>query len=85
VTIPLLRPAMLSAWTLFFIFFMGEISCTILLYTGKSITDSVGIWNALGMGSSIQAFAFGMVQTTIIFLTLALAYRGGRSHAVLTE
>jgi iron(III) transport system permease protein len=85
ITTPLLRPAMLSAWTMLFIFFTVEISASILLYTSKTITMSVAMWNFLAMGGSINAFAIGIVQTTIVFIVLAIAYRISGSYAVFVE
>jgi iron(III) transport system permease protein len=85
ITTPLLRPAMLSAWTMLFVFFTVEISASILLYTSKTITMSVAMWNFLAMGGSINAFAIGIVQTTIVFIVLAIAHKISGSYAVFVE
>jgi iron(III) transport system permease protein len=76
---------MLSAWTMLFIFFTVEISASILLYTSQTITMSVAMWNFLAMGGSINAFAIGIMQTTIVFIVLAVAYKISGSYTVFVE
>jgi len=74
-TFPLMRPGILSAWMLLFIFATNEISATILLYTPQSQTIAVRVWTAVQSLGAMQAFAYATVQSLIVGLVLFLAYR----------
>jgi iron(III) transport system permease protein len=75
ISFPLLRPSVVSAWTLVFIFVVVEITATILLYTTETRTLSVVLWNGVEMSGSIGGFTIGVLQTTVVFFVLALTYR----------
>ena len=75
ISLPLLRPSVISAWTLVFIFIVVEVTATILLYTADTRTISVVMWNAVEMTGSVGAFTIGVVQVTLVFVILALTYR----------
>lgn len=75
ITLPLLRPSVVSAWTLVFILVVVEISATILLYTADTRTLSVVMWNAVEMTGSVGAFTIGVLQTVVVFTVLAVTYR----------
>ena len=74
-TFPLMRPGILSAWMLLFIFATNEISATILLYTPQSQTIAVRVWTAVQSLGAMQAFAYATVQSVIVGIVLFLAYR----------
>jgi iron(III) transport system permease protein len=81
ISLPLLRPSVLSVWTLVFIFCVVEITATILLYTTQTQTLSVVVWNAVEMSGSTGAFTVGVLQITIVFIALAIARRWlGSAH-----
>ncbi len=75
VTLPLLRPAVMSLWTLMFINIFTEISATIVLYSAQTKTLPVILWNFMASGNQTRAFAVAVVQATIIFIILVLADR----------
>lgn len=75
VTLPLVRPSLLSLWTLLFIFIFTEISATILLYNPQTVTLPVALWNLMASGHQTRAFAIAVVQATIIFVVLYIADR----------
>jgi iron(III) transport system permease protein len=75
ITLPLMRSTVLSVWTLLFVLFFLEISATILLYSPNSETIAVVLWNQLANSNQPTAFAIGVVQSTIIFVVLAIAQR----------
>lgn len=75
IVLPLLRPSLISAWTLLFIFVVVEITATILLYTANTKTMAVVMWNAVEMAGSVGAFTLGVIQVTLVFGVLAGVYR----------
>jgi iron(III) transport system permease protein len=75
ITLPLARESVMSIWTLLFILLFLEISATILLYSSNTQTLSVLLWNQLASGRQPPAFAIGVVQSTLIFLILAVTHR----------
>jgi iron(III) transport system permease protein len=75
VMLPLLHPALISLWTILFIFIFMEISITIMLYTPDTITLPVLLWSRMSSGSQTQAFAVAMVQTTLVLAMLYVANR----------
>lgn len=79
ITLPLLKPSVMSAWTLIFIFIVVEITATIMLYTSNTKTLSVVMWLAVDMGGSVAAFTVGVVQSTLVLCALAVAFWLARS------
>ena len=75
VLVPIIRPSLLSLWTVLFIFIFMEISATILLYTPDTRTLSTVLWNYMGSGSQTRAFAVAVLQATLIFVLLILTDR----------
>ena len=71
ILLPLARPGILVAFLLVFIPAFGELSATILLYTGGTETISVAIYrlNDLGQIEVVSALA---VFTIVVILTLSL-------------
>lgn len=75
VLIPIIRPSILSLWTVLFIFIFMELSVTILLYSPTSQTLPVVLWNYMASGSQTSAFAVAVFQATLIFAVLFIANR----------
>jgi iron(III) transport system permease protein len=75
VLVPIIRPSILSLWTVLFIFIFMEISATILLYTSATRTLSTVLWNYMGSGSQTRAFAVAVAQATLIFALLIVTDR----------
>ena len=66
VTARLMRPALLSAWTMVFIFSVREISAAILLSSSDNVVLSVLSWNYLDYGDVPKAAVVGLIQTVIL-------------------
>lgn len=75
IALPIIRPSILSLWTMLFIFIFMEISATILLYTPDTRTLPTVLWNYMGSGSQPRAFAVAVVQATLIFVILFVTDR----------
>jgi iron(III) transport system permease protein len=67
VTLPLLRPALLSAWSLLFVFATREVNEAVILSGPKSRPLAVLAWNYVEQGSIRNAAVVGL------FLTLVMA------------
>lgn len=68
VTFKLIRPGMLSAWILIFIFSVREISAAILLSSASNKVLSVMSWDYLEFGNVQNAAVIGLLQTAILVL-----------------
>jgi iron(III) transport system permease protein len=66
VTLRLVRPALLSAWVMVFIFSVREVSAAILLTSSNNVVLSVLSWNYLDFGDVQKAAVIGLLQTTIL-------------------
>lgn len=75
VMVPLLRPALISLWTILFIFIFMEISITIMLYTPTTMTLPVLLWTRMTAGQQTLAFAVAMMQATIVLVILYVSNR----------
>lgn len=75
ITLPLMRPGIVSAWMLIFIFATNEVSAAVLLYTPASQNIAVRVWTSVQTQGSIQAFAYATVQSVIIAIVLLAIYR----------
>jgi iron(III) transport system permease protein len=75
VSLPLIRPSILSLWTMIFIFIFMEVSATILLYTPDTRTMPTVLWNYMSSGSQTHAFAIAALQASFVFLILLVADR----------
>ena len=71
---PLIRNGLFSSWILIFIFVINEISTTIVLYSPRSTTLSVLIWQALDMYGATRAFAYAVIQAVLVLVAVALLY-----------
>jgi iron(III) transport system permease protein len=66
ITVPLIRPALLSGWVMVFIFSVREISAAILLASPSNEVLSTISWNYLDYGDQQKAAVLGLVQTVIL-------------------
>jgi iron(III) transport system permease protein len=66
VTLRLMRPALLSAWVMVFIFSVREVSAAILLTSTDNIVLSVLSWNYLDYGDVQKAAVVGLLQTALL-------------------
>ena len=72
VTFRLMRPALLSAWIMVFIFSVREISAAILLTSSDNVVLSVLSWNYLDYGDVPKAAVVGLIQTVILMFGIVL-------------
>lgn len=75
ITLPLIRPALLAAWTLLFVQISLEVSMTIMLYTPKTTTAALGIWFAYFGGDSALAYCLAVIMATVSFLVIIVGQR----------
>jgi iron(III) transport system permease protein len=75
IMLPLLRPSLISIWTIMFLFFFMEVSLTIVLYTPKTVTLPILLWTRMTGGLVTIAYAIAVLQATIAFVFLIVANR----------
>src|SRR5438067_402858 len=86
VTLPLIRPGLFAGWLLVFVPVIQELSASILLFSGSTITLAVAIYNLYETGYIEPVAALSMINMVIIGVAIWLAYRvGGRSVAARNE
>lgn len=73
VTLPLLKPGMVGAWTLLFIIFVRELSSSILLYSPGSEVMPVLLFNMWGEGDWGGLSALAMVQVLLMALVILVS------------
>jgi iron(III) transport system permease protein len=73
ITTPLIRPSLLSAWILIFIFSVREINEAIMLYSARSNVLSVVTWDYMQNGQIRQAAVVGILQTIGLILGVLVA------------
>jgi len=73
VTFPLLRPSLLSAWTLLFVFATREVNEAVILSGPKSRPLSVLAWNYAEQGSLQQAAVVGLFLTVVMAVGILFA------------
>ena len=66
ITMPLARPALLSAWVMVFIFAVREISAAVLLTSSDNVVLSVLSFNYLDYGDVPKAAVVGLLQTAML-------------------
>jgi iron(III) transport system permease protein len=81
---PLLRPSLISAFLLIYVFTVREVNTTIILYSPTSLVLSVLAWNYLADGTFAQAAVVGVIQTMLMVAGIIIArfifgIRAGRS------
>lgn len=77
VTLPLIRPGLFAGWLLIFVPAIQELSASILLFSSKSITLAVAVYNLYETGSSEAVAALAIVNIVIISAAILLANRLG--------
>jgi iron(III) transport system permease protein len=83
VTLPLIRPGLFAGWLLVFVPVIQELSASILLFSSRSITLAVAIYNLYETGYTEPVAALAMVNMVIVTAAILLANRlgGGRIAA----
>lgn len=72
ITVPLLKPGIVSGWILLFIVFFRELAMVLLLYSTKSITLSILIYELWGDGIYPQLCALGVIQVLVISVLILI-------------
>jgi iron(III) transport system permease protein len=80
ITLPLIRPGLFAGWLLVFVPVIQELSASILLFSSKSITLAVAIYNLYETGYIEPVAALAMINMMIIGAAIFVANRlgGGR-------
>lgn len=73
VTLPLLRPALLSAWSLLFVFATREVNEAVILSGPKSRPLAVLAWNYVEQGSIRNAAVVGLFLTIVMAVGILFA------------
>ncbi|MCJ2052897.1 ABC transporter permease [Methylobacterium sp. J-070] len=76
ITLPLLRPGMVSTWALLFMVSIGEVSASIFLVSGGIQVLGPAVLNFWESGGLPQVSALVIVQSGIVLLTMLLIGRG---------
>jgi iron(III) transport system permease protein len=75
VTLPLIMPGVIAGAVLTFISLVGELSATIILFSGRWKTISVSIYEYLISHQTGPAFALGTLLILMVFLAIFLVNR----------
>src|SRR3954467_9248151 len=82
VTLPLIRPGLFAGWLLVFVPVIQELSASILLFSSKSITLAVAVYNLYETGYTEPVAALSIINMLIIGSAILIANRlGGGSIA----
>jgi iron(III) transport system permease protein len=77
VTLPLIWPGLFAGWLLIFVPAIQELSASILLFSSKSITLAVAVYNLYETGYTEPVAALAMINVVIIAAAIWLANRFG--------
>ncbi len=77
VTLPLIWPGLFAGWLLIFVPAIQELSASILLFSSKSITLAVAVYNLYETGYTEPTAALAMINVVIIAGAIWLASRFG--------
>jgi len=77
VTLPLMRPGLFAGWLLIFVPAIQELSASILLFSSKSITLAVAVYNLYETGYTEPVAALAMINVVIIGAAILIANRLG--------
>ena len=80
VTLPLIRPALFAGWLLVFVPVIQELSASILLFSSRSITLAVAVYNLYETGYTEPVAALAMVNMAIIGTAIWLAGKLGNAR-----
>jgi iron(III) transport system permease protein len=75
VTLPLIWPGLFAGWLLIFVPAIQELSASILLFSSKSITLAVAVYNLYETGYTEPVAALAMINVVIIAAAIWLASR----------
>ena len=75
VTLPLTRSGLFAGWILVFVPALQELSASILLFTGPTITLAVAVFNLYDNGLLERVAALAIVNTVIISAAILIAQR----------
>jgi len=80
-TVPLIMPGLISGAVLSLVSVINTLSATLILYTGKTITISVAVFNCINNDAYGQAAALSTIltATTVLCLVLFNKISGGKS------
>lgn len=77
ITFPLIRPGLFAGWLLVFVPVVQELSASILLFSSKTMTLAVAVYNLYETGYTEPVAALAMINMLIISLAMWLAWRLG--------
>jgi iron(III) transport system permease protein len=77
VTLPLIWPGLFAGWLLIFVPAIQELSASILLFSSKSITLAVAVYNLYETGYTEPVAALAMINVVIIAVAIWIAGRFG--------
>jgi iron(III) transport system permease protein len=77
VTLPLIWPGLFAGWLLIFVPAIQELSASILLFSSKSITLAVAVYNLYETGYTEPVAALAMINVVIIAVAIWIASRFG--------
>ena len=77
VTLPLVWPGLFAGWLLIFVPAIQELSASILLFSSKSITLAVAVYNLYETGYTEPVAALAMINVLIIGIAIVIANRFG--------
>jgi iron(III) transport system permease protein len=77
VTLPLMRPGLFAGWLLIFVPAIQELSASILLFSSKSITLAVAVYNLYETGYTEPVAALAMINVAIIGVAIWVANKVG--------
>ncbi|HVY57553.1 MAG TPA: iron ABC transporter permease [Xanthobacteraceae bacterium] len=75
VTLPLIWPGLFAGWLLIFVPAIQELSASILLFSSKSITLAVAVYNLYETGYTEPVAALAIINVAIIAAAIGLAHR----------
>ena len=75
VTLPLTRSGLFDGWILVFVPALQELSASILLFTGPTITLAVAVFNLYDNGLLERVSALAIINTLLISAAILLAQR----------
>jgi len=77
ITLPMIRSTLFAGWILIFVPAIQELSASILLFSGKSITIAVAVYNLYENGSIEAVAALALINIVIIAVAIGIANRIG--------
>jgi iron(III) transport system permease protein len=83
ITLPLIRPGLFAGWLLVFVPVVQELSASILLFSSKSITLAVAVYNLYETGYTEPVAALAIINMIIIVVAIGLAQKLGANKLSL--